>query len=103
KVKTLIEEDGEDMLKAIKAMDKFSDFAKSRSDYSAASKRHLAVDKEWAIYKRFLRTAENVVLEVNLPHVADDDIQERFATLQGLELGFFETEEDSDPEEKEGE
>ena len=51
------------------------------------SKRYRELEARWAVFQRYIRTAENVALESNLPKVANPDIQKRFAQLKTLEHG----------------
>lgn len=49
----------------------------------------LDLERRWAKLRRYLHTAENVVLEANLARVAKPEIQERYRQLMTLEHGVL--------------
>ena len=60
-----------------------------RKKWKKADDRFYQLDEAWALRARFLRTAENVALEANLPKVAKPEIVSRFEKLEELERGFL--------------
>ena len=52
---------------------------------AALDKEHLDLERQRAKVERLLRTAENVILAANLPHVASPEIVARYEKLRSLE------------------
>ncbi|MFT5498372.1 MAG: hypothetical protein ACI9TH_003784 [Kiritimatiellia bacterium] len=78
------------LIKLIKDHPKYDAFLELRKTYRAHQDQFYVYDEAWACLQRFIRTAENVAYEVNLPKVANEDIQKRYTKLVELERGTLE-------------
>ena len=86
-IERIMEEEAQHVLKTINKHPKGTDYKSNREQYESLSEKYHELEARWAKFQRYIRTAENVAYEVNLPKVAKPDIQKRFAELKALEHG----------------
>ncbi len=80
-------EDTTEILQTLKHHPQFGRFSQLAQDMENAEQKSLELEKSWAKHQRFLRAAENVALQANLPKIATPEIQKRYAELLALEAG----------------
>jgi hypothetical protein len=73
------------IIELIESHPKYSEFVTHHEELNRLSTEALNLERRFVKCSRLLRTLENVVLEANLPKVADDAAQQRYAELCGVE------------------
>jgi len=88
-VARLVAESTNPIMAVILEHPRHEEFQEQEQNLKELNGRHQDLERRWAKLQRYLRTAENVALEANLPVVASSEIQERYRRLQSLEHGLF--------------
>ena len=78
--------------KVIDEHPKGQEYIDALKTYKKHSDMYYKHEARWAVYQRFIRTAENVAFEVNLPKFAKPEILERYQQLKELECGTLQPE-----------
>ena len=89
RVSDLLSKDSAEVLKAIESHGEYKKISKMRSDMEKFDTQRLNHEKKWCKCQRLLRTLENVALAANLPKVASEDKQQRYAQMIAAERGGF--------------
>jgi len=87
----LLTTDSEEFVKAIEGHRRYDDFERLHDEMEQLSEQKFDLDRRWVKCQRLIRTLENVAYAANLPRVADDATQQRFAELLASEAGFLGT------------
>lgn len=83
----LTSERADEFVKGVAAMSSYAALCKAREREQQRTDEQLDLLRQEAKVERLLRTAENVVLAANLPHVAGEEIVARYEKLRALEEG----------------
>ncbi|MBI1372342.1 MAG: hypothetical protein GC159_06220 [Phycisphaera sp.] len=84
-VARLIREQPDEVLKVIESTGQLKRFDELGEKMESIETQRLDLEKQWVKTQRFLRVTENVVLAANLPRVATQEIQDRYAALLAAE------------------
>ncbi|MDH3585059.1 MAG: hypothetical protein OER86_12675 [Phycisphaerae bacterium] len=88
-VARILREDGDRIVRSIRGHHAYSHYRKAADAERKIGEQDRAIERRWVKVRRLLYTAEGVALAANLPQVADDKIQQRYAELIALEDGFL--------------
>lgn len=81
----ILDKQGSAVLRHITTHPSFDDFEASAAKLHELDERERDFERKWVKTQRFLYVLESVTLAVNLPKIADDDVQARYEELLALE------------------
>jgi hypothetical protein len=85
----VLREEGDEVVRAIKAHPRYGQFTKLHDESGALSARDDALENRWAKSQRLVRTLERIALAHNLDQVADEETLTRYKALIAAEEGTF--------------
>jgi hypothetical protein len=87
RVQVILRDESADVVRAIESHAEYAGFDRLRESLDALDTKHLDLERRWVKYQRLVREANDVALAANLPKVATEDVQARYAKLIAAENG----------------
>lgn len=81
----LLNEESAEVVKLIESHARWQEMQTLETEIIALDEQKLAKEKEWCKCQRLIRTLENIALAANLPRVANEEGQQRYAQLVAAE------------------
>lgn len=88
-VNQLLAEQSADLVQAVETHPDFAGLEDLRQAQEELKTQKMDLDRRWARCQRLIHTLENVALAANLPQLAPQDVQDRYAALVAAESGRF--------------
>jgi hypothetical protein len=82
-----INRESQEIVAAIEAHPKFSEFSKLHDQIAERSTKALDLERRWVKCQRFVHLTENIALAANLAKVATQELQDRYRALVESEAG----------------